>query len=765
MFQHFYRKICWLFIALLAGLFFLLCTTPGLNFSFYLAKRIIPGTLSSHALEGYWLGDLSIEGFHYKNAEMDVQFDHLRFHWKPLALIHREFKIQALVIKHLKVASMNRDGICPLEVNVQMNAETIKATARALSHIQNKSLGELDVSGKYYPVLDINWTLTTPQLSSVLPDKVAGQLKARGKIQGTLNDTALSAQIEGSQLAYQAWHIKKILGNIKAQHVGNPLMQVNGSILLKPGDLVVGTGAKQYVVPFKKFTIEMQWLKYVFETKISWILDATKKFEGQLAIKPFSLEKFDAVYQKKQQISGQLLLALDNLDFLNYATSPIKKIQGKLVANFKLGGTLAKPLWNGHSVLKARGEIPELGLVLDQINVTVKSHSEKINLTGELVSNKQTLWLEGESEAPFTESFEAKVIGKNFLLMNTDEYQIHVSPDLEIKWLKSRGTKSDEDTDKVIIRGTLDVPSAQISPLEFSQALELPPDVVFVSDKKPSSPLQIESRVNVRLGNDVQIHTHGITGRLIGSVWVIDGGNEPTAGEGKIEIVDGEYKAYGQKLTIETGEANFGGGAIDNPELLVRATRVFTTKNTLSPLSNSPIPSATTGMATAISPTQSNSIRVGIEIIGYLNNPVIRLFSVPATLSQSDILSFLILGQPMSQASSADASLLLRAASALNIGDEESTQITRQLQQTFGVNLDVETSSQYDPSQNTTTNSTSLVIGKALSSQLLVNYSIGLMQGTNVLQVKYLLTPHWIFQTETDGSNQGVDLLYSFNRE
>ena len=53
-------------------------------------------------------------------------------------------------------------------------------------------------------------------------------------------------------------------------------------------------------------------------------------------------------------------------------------------------------------------------------------------------------------------------------------------------------------------------------------------------------------------------------------------GYRPTQGTGEIQIVDGKYRAFGNELTIDPGRFVFGGGAIDNPGLDVRAYRGLT---------------------------------------------------------------------------------------------------------------------------------------------------------------------------------------------
>lgn len=885
MFRYFFDKILWLFWVVIAFLFFVLYTEPGLYVVFYAAKRVTPGNLSYSSLHGYLLGDFTIEKPSYTDTGLNIHADKLSLKWQPLSLIHRHFDIQSLNIERLKIiegdvehlhatgyvrlaenlplslcldwkliypktlgklqvkgdalnygltVAVISPGSNPLQVNLMGNIENIWApqptfavlaawkdvpvdtmktlgsanVAGSLSDYEGQlnavlqtvdkknypvsatinttekklqakitagdkklMFGDFSLQGQHNPQLNLNWTLNLPQLSnfSANPAELSGQVVAQGKIQNLAKNLVFTARTEGRSIKYQTIYLKNIQSDLNIQHIQTKQMSIDLDTQIKPGDLMYDDGTEKKPIVFRKADLHLYWMNNILKAKTEWIFDAAKRFDGEATIRPFELRKFDPKHLERHNLSGELKFEMTNLDFLNDPKSQLKKIQGALLAKFKLSGTLAKPFWNGDGSLKASGEIPDLGLVLDHVNVNLKSSHESMQLKGEIVSGHKTLLITGESSEPFPQAFKAKIKGDNFLLMNTEEYQIYASPDLDIQWGKNtqEGKSAQGAENMLTINGKVDIPSAKIWPLEFSQTVELPSDVVFVSDKKEAAlPLQMESRVMVNLGNNVDIKTHGLTGKLTGSVMVVDETNEPTTGEGEIRIVDGKYDAYGQKLKIETGLITFGGGPIDNPQLLVRATRSFDTTNKLSPISNSPIPTTSRGMPTAMPLTQADKITVGVEIVGYLANPVIRLFSVPATLSQSDILSFLILGRPMAQASSADATLLLRALSALNLGGGQGTQITQQLQRTFGLDVfNVETHSQYDPSQNLMKNSTSLVIGKALSTRLFVDYSIGLMQGNNILRVKYILAPRWILQTETDAGDQGVDLLYSFSRQ
>jgi translocation and assembly module TamB len=101
------------------------------------------------------------------------------------------------------------------------------------------------------------------------------------------------------------------------------------------------------------------------------------------------------------------------------------------------------------------------------------------------------------------------------------------------------------------------------------------------------------------LGEDVEIDAYGLEGRVRGSLNIVDLPGSPVAASGELAIDDGLFAAYGQSLDIERGRLLFGGGPLNNPTLDVRAVRQYET------------------------------ITVGVDVRGPLQDPEITVFSDP----------------------------------------------------------------------------------------------------------------------------------------
>ncbi|OEH45243.1 Translocation and assembly module TamB [Legionella parisiensis] len=158
---------------------------------------------------------------------------------------------------------------------------------------------------------------------------------------------------------------------------------------------------------------------------------------------------------------------------------------------------------------------------------------------------------------------------------------------------------------------------------------------------------------------------------------------------------------------------------------------------------------------------------LGVEVTGRLARPKIQLFSVPATFSQADILSLLVLGRPANQADKAGGQLLLAALSSMNLGsDTNSLRLLEQLKQTAGIDFNIQTNTNYNQITNTTRDTTSFMVGKSLSKRLYLSYSIGLSQtDTNMLTLRYLLNKFFSIQVSNSDTSSAIDFLYTSNKK
>ncbi|MEA3243822.1 MAG: translocation/assembly module TamB domain-containing protein, partial [Pseudomonadota bacterium] len=181
---------------------------------------------------------------------------------------------------------------------------------------------------------------------------------------------------------------------------------------------------------------------------------------------------------------------------------------------------------------------------------------------------------------------------------------------------------------------------------------------------------------------------------------------------------------YGQNLDIRTGRLLFAGGPITEPGLEIEAVR-------------RPAP----------------GILVGVRARGSMRKPDFSLFSEPG-MSQSDQLSWLVLGRPLeSDTSSQDRNSLNQAAILLGLGG--GLALTEEFGEKLGID---EISIESDPDDET--NQASLLVGKYLSPKLFVSYGVGIFEPVSTLRLRYALGSKWKLVGESSALRSGADLFY-----
>ncbi len=275
--------------------------------------------------------------------------------------------------------------------------------------------------------------------------------------------------------------------------------------------------------------------------------------------------------------------------------------------------------------------------------------------------------------------------------------------------------------------GTVRVPEAAVEPADIRTASTPSSDVRVKGRQAPlpeEEPVTIHAEVALEAGDKITFKGFGLTGRISGRLRVTEQPGEPTTAVGELQVHDGEYRAFGKTLAIERGRLVFTGGQIDNPGLDVRAIR------------------------------QVREVNAGVQVSGTLLSPVLTLVSEPP-LEESEILSYLVLGRPLAQASTEDAQVLSEAATAVSLAG--GLAIAKEIGQAFGLEeVRIETGEEAEES--------TLVVGKYLSPRVYVQYGVGLFQSINIFRFGYQLSRRFLLQGES-GVDSGADLIYSIERK
>jgi len=419
-----------------------------------------------------------------------------------------------------------------------------------------------------------------------------------------------------------------------------------------------------------------------------------------------------------QPVSAKLDGQVDDLSIARAFSAEIDSLAGRIRLSASLSGTAGQPqLVGGIRLDSAAANIPRLGLRIRELALSAKGdQAGRVSVDGRLRSGKGVLTLQGTSPVRPTPKDPGRlhIQGDSVEVANTGEIHVLMSPNLDVALAG----------DSIDAEGEVRIPYAHVELSEIPQTAVPPSDDVVFTDTAATrgARQRVTARIRVVLGDSISFKGFNFTADLGGNLLAVAVPNRPATGSGTIVIKTGQYKAYGQDLTISDGRIRFAGGPVDNPGLDIRATR-----------------------------TAQDSVVAGVQIGGTLKAPQVTIFSEPA-MEQGRALQYLVLGHPLGEASGTQGSLASKAASSLGL--RGGNLLARSVGK--GVGLDeaqIETKGDLKEA--------SFVAGKYLSPNLYVSYGIGLFDPVSTLRLRYVLSSKWTLQAET-GTGTGADLLYRF---
>jgi translocation and assembly module TamB len=506
-----------------------------------------------------------------------------------------------------------------------------------------------------------------------------------------------------------------------AQHGGKPIAQVQ---IRLPDSSITIKDAKG----------KTETLNYSNASANLQLNDRNLDIQAQLELRSYGQIKADgqitlSPQDGRHRLNIRITTDMPDVGWMAKFSPQIDQLKGQLNSDFTITGVLPRPAITG-MLRFTNGSVylPETGASLSNMQLTMQAvGSDRATINGSLRAGNGTLTATGSISLADLANWQAEVNlqGNNLKLMDTYEAQIWVSPNLAIAATPKN----------VSISGNVDIPEATITLNELPPtANKLSDDVVIVGRRAPvrevnpkqvvDESIAIQPNVSVTVGNKVKFSGFGVDAQLNGRLQILKTRQDIVA-QGVLNIVNGVYKAYGQNLTIERGRLLFN-GPMDNPGLDIRAVREVEEEAT-----------------------------VGIELSGTLQKPESTLFSNP-TLSQTDILSYLLTGRPLSALTGGESNLVLQAVTGLGVlgGDSLAQQIGNKLGlDSVGLNAK---NGDYQQSE--------LALGKRLGSKLYVKYIVGLFDSMQRLVLTYQINRHLKLEAQT-GLYQSIDLIYKIDTD
>lgn len=391
------------------------------------------------------------------------------------------------------------------------------------------------------------------------------------------------------------------------------------------------------------------------------------------------------------------------------------RADARLEAQLTGSGSLAAPRIDGRiAAERIRFTMPDEGVAITDGTLKLLLADDRVRVQeGVLKGQSGRILLSGEARLRDPQAGLAFTFEK-FAVTNRSDRRVVISGVSQLNL----------DLKRLQLTGELTADRARLETQEASRPA-LSSDVVVVGrlprEKSAARRIPLLLDLKLNLGDDFLFKGGGLDARLDGQLRVFTA-NGVLRGEGRIQVVEGRYAAYGQSLDIERGVLSFI-GPINNPGIDVLAVR------------------------------KTPTVKAGVQVRGTVRRPLVTLYSDPA-LPDTEKLSWLVLGHGLGTGGQEEFAVLQIAAGAL-LGRAESVNMQAQLAEalrieSFGVRA----------GEGEDLSSTVVSVGKRLSSRTMLSYEQSLDGLTQVVKVLYQLSPHVRLEAQA-GQQSSFDVFYT----
>ncbi len=254
-------------------------------------------------------------------------------------------------------------------------------------------------------------------------------------------------------------------------------------------------------------------------------------------------------------------------------------------------------------------------------------------------------------------------------------------------------------------------------------------DVVMANEQKRSEGTAALAHVefDVDLGDNFRIRGYGVDTKVKGALKLRALHNQALNAYGSLQVYDGSYHAYGQKLHIDRGIISFL-GPIDNPTLDILAIR------------------------------ENSSVGAGVTVKGTAKRPTVALRS-ELHMSSNETLSWLLFDHGTDDIDGGDSGILFQVFNAMLAGDDATT-LTDSL---FGGVIDEIniTGMRTNDGQSTQV----VTVGKRLTKDISVALEKSFNGLHDAVRLTWRFVRHWSLNGRfgTDDSSASVHYSIRFN--
>ena len=334
-------------------------------------------------------------------------------------------------------------------------------------------------------------------------------------------------------------------------------------------------------------------------------------------------------WDRSDQLQGWVRGELDDLTVLERLFPTLDRTAGQARVDLQVSGRVRNPELAGELWLR-QADITylPLGLTVSDLNLDGSLDGpDALRLQADFGAGDGQGTLSGRVSWARSLSADIELSGEQLQVINAPTMKVTASPDLALTW----------ENQQLVVDGRVHIPSASITPRsESAEVITESPDVVLVNapetlkeQPEATAPFNITGTVEVTLGDDVRFDAGETRATVDGGVTLSWDGRELLPdGEGRLNLSEGRYQAYGQLLELQDSSLRFGGGPVDNPRLRIEAVReIF----------------GDAGVQEA-----------GVRIRGTAERPDIRLFTDPPS-NEETALAYVITGSDFDHGSGVGA--------------------------------------------------------------------------------------------------------------
>ena len=256
----------------------------------------------------------------------------------------------------------------------------------------------------------------------------------------------------------------------------------------------------------------------------------------------------------------------------------------------------------------------------------------------------------------------------------------------------------------IVLNGKLKVDKGLFG-MQKSGMPQLDDDVVVLGREKTAEqqrPTPIRLNLDLDMNDAFRFSAEGIDVLLGGQLTATANPGSTVQIVGTVNVVRGQYKAYGQDLVIQHGSTISFVGPMDNPNLKIRAKRRY------------------------------SQVGAGVEALGRLDSPRINLIANEA-MSEKDKLSWLILNRPSSGSAGDEAAIAAAASAWLAGGLNDKLGLLDEIGLTSQQTRNSQTG-EMNPAEQ------AITIGKHLSNNLYISYLYGIESATQTVSITYQIS-------------------------